>query len=411
MEEERVEKALIDLGLQRYEAEVYRVLIELGEATVREISTKCSVPREKIYFILKNLEKAGIVRLVEKQPKRYIAMPPEEVFKSALLTQKKKYETAKLVVNYLQKLYEDGSRQIDKRELKFWELGKDTFDKLLGIVESSSRYLYMVLSPRHIARVANSVIYERLKKLSKKGVEINVYTWFVEENIRPIGRLTNVSKVYVLNEPAWDASLILSDGDKGQLIFNEYSSIYFINRKMVEFYTSMLMGLEVHSINFDELDKIISIDEISLDLLISNLEKLHVLYDKWLTNLFLSINHDKEIISKIMGKLYDSLASVIPLSEMSLHSILNLITYLTYSLGNEVKISFSESSKTLVIEVPWSPQLDGIINNGINLPPSPWIYVLMEYLRRKGYKEQTTTIIHYKADGYVHFIKHFIKSP
>lgn len=410
MEEEKVEKALIDLGLQRYEAEVYRVLIELGEATVREISTKCSVPREKIYFILKNLEKAGIVRLVEKQPKRYIAMPPEEVFKSALLAQKKKYETAKLVVNYLQRQYEDGYKQIDKRELKFWELGKETFEKLLGIVESSSRYLYMILSPRHIAKMANSIVYEKMKKLSKKGVEINIYTWFTEENIRPIGRLTNVSKIYILDEPAWDASLILSDGDKGQLIFNEYSSIYFINRKMVEFYTSMIMGLETHSINFDELEKIISIDEINLDLLISNLEKLHILYDKLLTNLFFSINHDKEIISKIAGKLYDSLTPVIPLQELSLHSVLNLITYLTYSSGNKIKISFSESNKTLIIEIPWSPQLEEIIDDGVSLPPSPWIYILMEYLYRKGYREQTTTIIHYKNDGYIHFIKHFIKT-
>ena len=75
MEEDKVEKALIDLGLQRYEAEVYRVLVELGEATVREISTRCSVPREKIYSILRHLEESGIVELVGTEPKKYKAMP------------------------------------------------------------------------------------------------------------------------------------------------------------------------------------------------------------------------------------------------------------------------------------------------------------------------------------------------
>lgn len=406
MDAEKIEKALIDLGLQRYEAEVYRVLVELGEATVREIATNCTVPREKIYFILKNLEKAGIVRLVEKQPKRYVAMPPEEVFKSALAAQKKKYENAVVVVNYLQRLYEEGSRNIDKRELKFWELGRDTMDRLARLIEGCGRSLLIAAAPDHVKKFAEHPIYDRLKRLAKKEVEITVYTWLNRDNVRHVGRLTNVARVFVASGPAWGASLILSDEDKGMLLFSDYASIYFINRRMVEFYGGVVEGLRARAVEFEELDKLLSIEDADVSRLALDANGLHTLYDRWLGNL---LDNRQGFSGELARELYDSLDRIIPISSMSIGSVLNLVSFFAYALGDGIKVSFSESDNTLVLEVPWSPEVEEMIKSGATTPPSPWIHILLEHLRRRGYKEQTTTIVHYKANGLIHFIKHFTK--
>jgi len=65
------------LGMNRYEAEVYTTLVGLGEATAREISENCSVPRTKVYDTLKKLADKGFVEVQPGNPTHYRATDPK----------------------------------------------------------------------------------------------------------------------------------------------------------------------------------------------------------------------------------------------------------------------------------------------------------------------------------------------
>ncbi len=411
MEEDKIEHALMDLGLQRYEAEVYRVLVELGEATVREIATKCSVPREKIYFILKNLEQSGIVRLVEKEPKKYIPLPPAEIFRKALIAQRRKYEIAERVIDYLQKIYEDSAKQLDKRELKFWELGRDTSEKIISIIEGTSRSLYMVIPPVHIVKFSSPPIYEKLKRLAKKGIDVDIYTWFEEEFVKAIGKLTNVGRVFISGGEPWTSTLIISDYEKGQLVFENNSSIYFINRRMAEFYMDIISEMEKESIEFEELDRVITLDDVEINNLFINPVDKWRFYDTWLTNLILetfrnSKAYDEDILSSV---LYESFNTLMPINNLSIDTLINLVSYFSIVSGSKMEILYSKTTNTLQVIMPWSIDLENYVSEGITIPPSPWILLLIEHLRRSGYKLQTSVVIYHKDEGKYLFLKHFIK--
>lgn len=64
------------LGFNKYEEKVYLSLIKLGEATSLEISKVSGVPYGRIYDTLNSLMNKGLVALVTKKPKKFIAIDP-----------------------------------------------------------------------------------------------------------------------------------------------------------------------------------------------------------------------------------------------------------------------------------------------------------------------------------------------
>lgn len=57
----RLKKLLLDLDLDEKQADTYLALLELGQATVEEISKKSGIKRTSLYFILENLKKRTLV--------------------------------------------------------------------------------------------------------------------------------------------------------------------------------------------------------------------------------------------------------------------------------------------------------------------------------------------------------------
>lgn len=67
------------LGLTEYEAKAYATLVGVGEATAREVHELSSVPRTRIYDILRELESKGFVEFVQGSPTYYRAVEPDSV--------------------------------------------------------------------------------------------------------------------------------------------------------------------------------------------------------------------------------------------------------------------------------------------------------------------------------------------
>jgi len=62
---------LQSLGFNEYESKALSSLIKLQSASPKEISQDSSVPQNKLYQIIKNFEKLGIVALIPDKTKRY----------------------------------------------------------------------------------------------------------------------------------------------------------------------------------------------------------------------------------------------------------------------------------------------------------------------------------------------------
>ena len=67
------------LGLSSGEAEVYRLLLRAGEASVGDVSRGCSFSRARIYGILDNLVARGAVHQVSAYPRTYAPENPRRL--------------------------------------------------------------------------------------------------------------------------------------------------------------------------------------------------------------------------------------------------------------------------------------------------------------------------------------------
>ncbi|MEK6957853.1 MAG: helix-turn-helix domain-containing protein [archaeon] len=68
------------LGLNEYEAKVYRSLLSMGKSSAVALSRSASVPRARVYDVLSTLEKKGFVVKSVSKPIEFVAVSPSKVF-------------------------------------------------------------------------------------------------------------------------------------------------------------------------------------------------------------------------------------------------------------------------------------------------------------------------------------------
>lgn len=80
--ETKIIKTISDLGLSKTEAKVYLSVLELGEATIQEISKQSKIKRTSLYYILEKLNKESVILATKRNKKSlYVATSPKELMK------------------------------------------------------------------------------------------------------------------------------------------------------------------------------------------------------------------------------------------------------------------------------------------------------------------------------------------
>lgn len=77
--EERITKAMKDLGFTVSEARAYLALLKSSPATGYELAVGSGVPRSAIYNVLKQLQARGLVNSIHGKPAKYIPLSPERL--------------------------------------------------------------------------------------------------------------------------------------------------------------------------------------------------------------------------------------------------------------------------------------------------------------------------------------------
>lgn len=93
------------LGLNKYEANAYQAIVDLGESKSHQVSAKSGVPYGRIYDVLNSLESKGLIRLILKKPKTFVAVDPElilvkQIEKQIFELEKLKEEAKKMKTQY-----------------------------------------------------------------------------------------------------------------------------------------------------------------------------------------------------------------------------------------------------------------------------------------------------------------------
>ncbi len=116
-----LQSRLIEIGLSEKEANVYIALLELGKATVSQISRRANINRTTGYDILDSLSSKSLVSISGKEPKQeYSAESPENLHKFIAEEIKRKHEALKLTETIIPEL-KSIHNITDRPRVRFYE--------------------------------------------------------------------------------------------------------------------------------------------------------------------------------------------------------------------------------------------------------------------------------------------------
>ncbi|MEM0095064.1 MAG: helix-turn-helix domain-containing protein [Candidatus Bathyarchaeia archaeon] len=177
---EIIEKALRGLGLSKNEVKVYIYLARTGEHKASDISEALSLHRTETYRILRDLEKRGLVSSVFEKPLKFIATPFEKALDILI-------ETKRMKLNMLEKRRQnliDLWLSLPKPEVE--PERKEVFQILEGeeqislkadeILSRAEKEILAFISENDIANFYHSGLLDKLEKVSRKGIDIQLLT-------------------------------------------------------------------------------------------------------------------------------------------------------------------------------------------------------------------------------------------
>ncbi len=135
-----------DYGLTEYEAKAYLALVELEEATAREVADVSRVPRTKIYGVIDDLHEKSLVEVIPERPKKFLPEPFHDYLDRYEDRFKERLEQIKEDKERFEGLIEATSSPGIQGAGKFRSLKgrKNVLNRLLEMIESAENSIWML---------------------------------------------------------------------------------------------------------------------------------------------------------------------------------------------------------------------------------------------------------------------------
>lgn len=165
----RLATVLKNVGLTEIEARIYLGLLELGEANLKDISDKISVPRTSIYAPIKILLEKGIVEFYERRGRKYyLASSPERVL-----------ELHKTNIHALEERLEDFKEFTGvtnaKPKIRFFE-GREGVKLVLNEILEEKRFFSATTSIENMNKVASDYFENFIEERIKRNLKVRLLT-------------------------------------------------------------------------------------------------------------------------------------------------------------------------------------------------------------------------------------------
>ncbi len=167
-------KALKELGLTEYEVQAYIALVDGGQMTASDISSRSSVPFSRVYDVLGRLEDKGFIQIQRGRPTKYIGKAPSEVVKLVQLAWAEKLErSSKIVVDDLQPRFEQET-QTTTRDVWLLHGRAAILAKALEMIEIAKEEIQFSLPSLDMESIAENFEIEDLSDIIEAILKLKI---------------------------------------------------------------------------------------------------------------------------------------------------------------------------------------------------------------------------------------------
>jgi len=162
---ENIIDELKNIGLTKNEAKIYLASLELGKASVLELSKLADIKRPTAYLTLYGLQEKGIVKEIKQNGKsKYIAENPKIVINR----QKRKI---KYLEEFLPQLMGIAAKGEEKPKIKFYE-GKDGIVNIYedNLLEPKESELLAFTSAQDLYNILGDYMHQHIKRRVKRKI-------------------------------------------------------------------------------------------------------------------------------------------------------------------------------------------------------------------------------------------------
>ena len=164
---------LEELGLSKYEASAYYGLLGKGMISATEIAFHSNLPRTKIYFILKKLEKKNLVFINYQKPLMFRALSPKDSFDNILSKYENRIKSLKKIIEILQQINEKGLKNKGIEEKRYLVLNQFSTDsKIIELLKNTNESIDISLN--HWGNVILNASKEEILKAIYRGVKVRI---------------------------------------------------------------------------------------------------------------------------------------------------------------------------------------------------------------------------------------------
>ncbi|MEM3458314.1 MAG: helix-turn-helix domain-containing protein [Candidatus Bathyarchaeia archaeon] len=215
---ETIEKTLYRLGLSKNEIKVYVYLARAGERKASEISEGLSLHRTETYRILRDLEKKGLISSVFEKPLKFIATPFEKALDILIETKKMKLSLlekrkANLVDIWLS-LPKPEAENERKEVFQILEGEEQISLKADEILNTAEKEVSIFVSEHDIPNFYHSGLLDKLEKISKKDVNVQLLTNYSPKSCFFIEKIKLKKAKYSLSNVDELPTFILTDNSQ-----------------------------------------------------------------------------------------------------------------------------------------------------------------------------------------------------
>jgi len=161
-------KALKLLGLTEYETQAYLALVDGGQMSASDVSTKSKVPFSRIYDVLGRLEEKQFIQVQKGRPSMYVAKAPTEVMRLIRLDWEERLkESSKVVVEELQPLFEQETKATT-RDVWIIHGRASILAKAIEMLESAKEEVLLSLPSFDLSAGDVNIVVERVLEVKAK---------------------------------------------------------------------------------------------------------------------------------------------------------------------------------------------------------------------------------------------------
>ncbi len=203
-----------EYGLTEYEAKAYLALVELEEATAREVADVSRVPRTKIYGVIDDLHQKSLVEVIPERPKRFLPEPFHEYLDRYEEEFKERLKQVKEDKERFEDLIDDSETPTIQGAGKFRVLKgrKNVLNRMLEMMEEAEKSVWMLGSAFAPLRI--NYYSPLMHDKTEEGVLARIQCPILSTNRMDIKEAMAYAEVRHRESDNTGSSILLVDGEQ-----------------------------------------------------------------------------------------------------------------------------------------------------------------------------------------------------